>query len=285
MSVILLTLSVGAQSSGSNTTSEATLGDWYKKLRESPLSLYYSAWAGTARNRELAEKADRDANAIIGIQTFHYASLGLKLSPNDSISLSSAWLNAYAKDYETDDLHFFTDLTYTRKGLLNQKDHGINLSAGVRQRIFNDNYRNRKYKQTHYGFTAPRVSISRSLTDSLSFSTGIQYQLFNRSSGKAGIRENQWVITPTFAYQLSSDWSLSLSNSFIARNGKGGTKDHFMWDTTMSLGYSINSYLSVSFSVGSGFGGGISQAHDGRLFTRNLQDNVIYAVEASLSAF
>ena len=157
------------------------------------------------------------------------------------------------------------------------------MSFIFRQRFYPANYSKIKEKGQAYGYTRPGVVISKSLTDSLSFSMASMFAVYQRSSAAPNLGKNYLYFTPTLAYQINSKWSVSMLNELIHINRVGDVSsgDLTNLDSTFTLGYSLSDSVSLGFNVGVP----ILRAHDGQILAENTARNMSYSIDATISAF
>ena len=154
-SIALLTLCTMSQTIAAETKKDKKTSTAYKgmfqKLKESPISL----------STLTIISPDMDKKNIKGYSFSNRIYVGYKLTSKDSIRMENRWNTSKSHTEKTKTVHDRIGLSYTRRGVLNQKDHGVNMSVTVGKKITASN--ESRVSRNSNGNTYIRLSANRSL--------------------------------------------------------------------------------------------------------------------------
>lgn len=271
-----------AGSTGNTTTSTSNLKNLYQKLKESPASMNVLLDTGFSKNEN---------NEIVSATQTNIAYLGWKLSSKDSLRLENRWTTNFGWDESKTDEENKADTTwsrevikYTRTGILNQKDNGINLSANMELRILPD--AEARGKSNSNGGVRPSVSASHSLSNGINLSGTFYYMRNLRRDDKPSTYTSYNYLVTSQSYGFTEKLSLAFIQEYI-RMSKPGTADtaglHNDEDLTVTaeLGYQFNPVVYAGIYAGNT----LMASNDGQLFKDEIFPNANWGVNFYISAF
>ena len=280
--ILGLALSGNVLAAGSTaaTTSTSKASLW-QKLKESPVSL--NILSATDLNKNEKHK-------INGASMTNIAYLGWKLSDKDSLRLENRWTTdktwqaATKKEREFDTTHSRMVLKYTRSGILNQKEHGINLKAALEARYLPDH--DRRESGNRYGLIRPSVSMSKSFNSGFGLSGTLYYaKKLLKKSKEPGTGVDYLYLVTTQSFSFTDKLSLSITEEFFHQYVKGrqynGNNDVESVDISMELGYQFNPSIYGGVSVASS----PFQAHDQRTTAVDWAKKLGYGFNVYMSVF
>ncbi|MFT6069198.1 MAG: hypothetical protein ACJAT2_000325 [Bacteriovoracaceae bacterium] len=267
-----LTLGTSAMAAGKSLMN---FEDARKMLRRSPL--------GLSLLHAVDAKKKAGSNKTVGSAQTHIAYLKYQLTPNDRLQLETRYTANKTADMKEADHSFARSvIKYTRSGILNQAEHGINLSMNLEKRFYPD--KDIRNSTNQYGLNRLSASMSRSFgavnlsgtfygavrdrIDTSDHSTSTHY-------GYAVLRQS---------YSINDSWSVTLTEELFQsynknqdnlRGGQGNV------DMTLGLGNQLSPSVYAEVSVG----GAPFQAYDGKLIASNWTQGFNYGAYVYWSAF
>lgn len=268
----------GAESAATTSTTQAST---WQKLKESPASLSIYASVGTEKD---------DDQKINGATSTNMVYLGWKLSDKDSLRLENRWATkklwgASTKEARATDTSFKrTVLKYSRSGILNQKDHGINLKAALEARYLFDH--DARVGGNNYGLIRPSISASRSLTNGINLSATLMYaKKLTIKSKEQGTNVDYLLLLLSQSYSFTDKLTLTLSQDLFHSYKKGrqynGVNDYSDIVVGSELGYQFTTAFSGAISVS----GTPFVAHDQRTTAANWAKELSYGANVYISVF
>lgn len=270
----------GAQTTSATNTS--TDKSFYQKLKDSPFGMSFYLSAEARADAERRGKYD-------GVSSTNIVTAKYKLTDKDSV----AWANRYTysnnSDTRANQAWARSVLRYSRGGILNQNDHGINLSGSIDFRYLPENDTRRAVNR--YGLIRPKLGASRSFDNGFSLASSLYFaQRILRESAQAGSGFNYWYLVTIQSYSATDKLGFSLVqewfHSDVTNDGEpdldGNTINDFTdMIMTAEVSYSFTSQLAGAFYV-------TSEAfvnHDGKSFREGWLENPGVGVYATISAF
>lgn len=248
--ILGLALSGAALAAGSTaaTTSTSKASVW-QKLKESPASL--NILSATDFNK----RADHKIN---GATMTNIVYLGWKLSDKDSLRLENRWTTKKTwqaptkKEREFDTTYARQVLKYQRTGILNQKEHGINLKAAMEYRYLPD--AKTRQQANYHSLFRPSVSASRSFDNGFGLSGTLYYaKKLNFRTKEQGTGTDYLYLVTTQSFSFTDKLSLSITEEFFHSYVKGreyaGVNDYSEVSVSAELGYSFNPAIYAGISV------------------------------------
>ncbi|MBT7609777.1 MAG: hypothetical protein HN576_08470 [Bacteriovoracaceae bacterium] len=277
---------LGAESAATNTTT-ANASVW-QKLKESPASLNILSATDATKNSD---------HKINGVSMTNIVYLGWKLSEKDSLRLenrwstSKKWQAATKEEREMDTTMSRQVIKYSRSGILNQKDHGVNVKAALEGRYYPDH--DMRVSKNSYGLVRPSVSVSRSFESGLSLSNTLYYaKNLNIKTKEHGTTVDYLYLVLSQSYSFTDKLSLSLTEEFFHAYKKGrkylkadsngkAIRDIENVSISMELGYQFNPSIYGGVSVASS----PFVAHDQRTTAVDWAKDLGYGFNVYMSAF
>jgi hypothetical protein len=279
--ILALTLTTSAFTAESAATTMTTTASTWQKLKESPASLSIFASVSTEKD---------ETNKINGASSTNMVYLGWKLSDKDSLRLENRWATeklwgASTKEARKMDTTFKrTVLKYSRSGILNQKDHGINLKAALEARYYFDH--DLRTGGNNYGLLRPSLSASRSLKNGLSLSATLMYaKKLNIETKQQGTGVDYLLLLLSQSYSITDKLTVTLSedlyHSYVKGRQYNGVNDSSSISIAGELGYQLTTAFSGAVSVsGTPFKG-----HDQRTSAANWAKELSYGANVYISVF
>ena len=216
----VLTGTAFAQSSGSSM-STASIGDFYQKLKESPLDMSFYLAAENIKDSETGKD-------VAGILHTDIVYLSYKLTANDRISTENRWTFKNANGPDNTEVTWARSvLKYTRSNILTEERNGVNLSAAIERR----QYPNLAMRDRINISALNRASVTASKSFGKFSSANTLYYGMNevRNEAKTTTAESYWYLLATQAYDLGNDYSISLTEEFIAdQNAQDSAEGRFV---------------------------------------------------------
>ena len=237
-----------ATTAATTTSSTSSLKSFYNKIKKSPFSMAYLNDSFSSFN-------------IDGVKSYHYIYAHYKLTDKDRLSIVPAFTtDLISKDPVTKErpnntrLHS-TQLRYSRSSILNEKDHGISLSAQARyyqyaksnQQTGNDGYGRLIFSA---GKKVGTVRLSMTLDN----------VVYNKNSGSKGGMSHFNMIGTGAGYSFTDSFSVSTSLNWYKYNYANTERFHEFSLLGIYTEYSFKNGLSV----GPYFEGEMTTAKDGR---------------------
>lgn len=267
-----LTLGTSAMAAGKSLMN---FSEARKMLRNSPLGL-------SLLHAVDANKKD-GTNKTVGSTQTHIAYLKYQLTPKDRLQLESRYTAKKTADMKEADHSFARSvIKYTRSGILNQNDHGINLSANLEKRFYPDKDTRNAINQ--YGLNRISASMSRSF-GAINLSGTVYGAVRDRIDTSDHSTQTHYAyIVLTQSYSINDSWSLSLTEELYQGYNKNqenlrGAQDGVAM--TMELG----KQLSPSVYAGVSVAGMPFQPYDGKLIANNWEQGFDYGANVYWSAF
>ncbi len=270
-----------AVSTTATTTSTTNASAW-QKLKDSPASLNIYSGTDLTRNKK---------NDIDGTSSLNILYLGWKLSDKNSLRMENRWSTGQKwqaptkKDREFDTTFSRQVLKYTRSGILNEKEHGINLAANLEGRYYPDH--DTRISTNSYGLIRPSLSASKSFENGLSLSGTFYYakKLLIKAKEQGASVDYLYLYTRQ-SYSYSDKLSFFLYQELFRDFKKGreylGTEnDTERIDISMGLSYQFTPMISGGASVGAN----PFIANDQKLVKENWLGAATYGVNLYLSVF
>lgn len=282
---LLSTATLALSASAATTTSAVnqavtSLSDLRATLKESPLSLSYSFEISPIHK----ENSKGFATAA---EVSHFSSLGYKINDTNSINAQALWEASYQEAEATNGQLTYAQLNYYKSGLLTEDKNGINATFVLRQRFYTQGQY--KSSSTNIGYTRPGISISKSLTDNLSFGFSNHVAVYNRNGSvrQDGNQANNYYFysIPSLSYAMNDKVSFDAVVEYIRFNRKQANNQSDSLDLTLGANYQLASALGTSFSVGMPLSSNTDNSglkiYNPHYFSRDLS----YTLGLSLSVF
>ncbi|PIK15786.1 hypothetical protein [Halobacteriovorax sp. JY17] len=229
------------------TSSTSTLKKYYDKIKASPFSMAYLNDSFSSFN-------------IDGVKSYHYIYAHYKLTDKDRLSIVPTFTtdlinkNPVSKDRANNTRIHSTQLRYTRSSILNEKDHGVNMSAQVRYY----QYAKSNQKGGDDGYGRAIISLGKPL-GKLSLSLTSDNVVYNKNSSGKGYSHFNMIGFGT-RYSFTDSFSTSTSLNWYKYNYDN--TDNFREFSLLGI------YTDYSFknglSVGPYFEAIMTNAKDGR---------------------
>ncbi len=215
----------------------------------SKFSMKYIADLGTSRNAKDAV----EANEINGYSLVQELSAGYALTANDKLSLTArADLDnnevkqadgSYSK---TEEMTFNrTYLNYTRASILNEQDHGIDVTGLVHLRYFSDPATRGGNAD---GLIRPALSFTKSFGKFSTNVTLLRAHFFRSKDEQTSDYYNYVTITP--GYQVTDNLSFSLLTEYIKNYATDGSTSETT-DFAFITGYNFSPKVTGEFYLDS----------------------------------
>ena len=222
-------------------TAPKSLSELINKDRFGLAAASYNSTIGTTDN-------------IDGISQLNILNLYYSITDKDSLRWQNQVTGRFQADTDTNMTHSKTILKYTRSGILNQADNGINMSAAFEKRYITDS--EARSNGNIYGHNRLSTSISRKVNDKLSLG-GTFFLALNdiRNSENKETSRNYFLGIFSQSISLPKDLSLTFFQEVFKANNSLN-KDEFSSVTfnidisgsaTKKLGYNFTVY-STPFS-------------------------------------
>lgn len=252
-----------------------------KMLRKSPvgLSLLHAVDA----------KKKANSNKTVGSKQTHIAYLKYQITKKDRIQLSTRVTAEKTADMkETDHSFARSVLKYTRSGVLNQNDHGINLSLNLEKRFYPDHELRQQINQ--YGLNRISASMSRNfgainLSGTLygAIRDRINKKVLDEDTNNYNATHYGYLVL-TQSYSISDSWSVALTEGFFQNYGWNSEK-HRGGQGSVDLTLEVGKQLSPSVYAGVSVSGSPFQPYDGKLIANNWEQGFGYGANVYWSAF
>ena len=267
-----LTLGTSAMAAGKSLMN---FSEARKMLRNSPVGLSF-LHAVDAKKKE-------GTNKTMGATQTHIAYLKYQVTPKDRLQLETRYTAKTSAEMKEADHSFARSvIKYTRSGILNQNDHGINLSANLEKRFYPDTDIRNAINQ--YGLNRISASMSRSF-GAINLSGTVYGAVRDRIDTSDHDTQTHYAyIVLTQSYSINDSWSLSLTEELYQGYNKNqenlrGAQDGVAM--TMELG----KQLSPSVYAGVSVAGKPFQPYDGKLIANNWEQGFDYGANVYWSAF
>ncbi len=235
-----------AETTATTTTSTSSIKSIYNKIKASPFSMAYLNDTYSSFN-------------IDGVKSYHYLYAHYKVTAKDRLSVIPTFTTDYiSKDANGDRpnmtrLHS-TQLRYSRSSILNEKDHGVSLSAQVRYYHYSKN--NQKSGSDGYGRAI--FSAGKSL-GKLRLSLTADNVVYNRNANNASMTHFN-MIGLGAGYSITDSFSVNGSLNWYKYNYNNSDNFHEFSLIGIYTDYSFKNGLSV----GPYFEAEMTAAKDGR---------------------
>ena len=267
-----LTLGTSAMAAGKSLMN---FSEARKMLRKSPVGLSL-LHAVDARKKD-------SSNKTVGHKQTHIAYLKYQITPKDRLQLETRYTSEKTADMKEADHSFARSvIKYTRSGILNQNDHGLNLSMNLEKRFYPDKDIRNAINQ--YGLNRLSASMSRSF-GAVNLSGTIYGAVRDRiDTSDHSTSTHYGYIVVTQSYSINDSWSVSLTEEFFQSynknqdNLRGGQGD-------VDLSMEVGKQLSPSVYAGVSVGGTPFKAYDGKLIASNWTQGFSYGANVYWSAF
>jgi hypothetical protein len=277
IALVGLTLGTSAMAAGKSLMN---FSEARKMLRKSPVGLAL-LHAVDARKKD-------SSNKTVGHKQTHIAYLKYQITPKDRVQLETRYTSEKTADMKEADHSFARSvIKYTRSGILNQNDHGLNLSMNLEKRFYPDKDIRNAINQ--YGLNRLSASMSRSfgaVNLSGTIYGAVRDRIEKRKVDKKGNEtgSHYGYIVLTQSYSINDSWSVSLTEEFYqaynknAENLRGGQGN-------VDLSMEVGKQLSPSVYAGVSVGGTPFKAYDGKLIASNWTQGFSYGANVYWSAF
>lgn len=246
-----------------------------KMLRNSPvgLSLLHAVDARKKAN----------SNKTVGHKQTHIAYLSYKITPKDKIRLETRYTSAKTADMKEADHSFARSvIKYTRSGVLNQNDHGLNLSLNLEKRFYPDKDIRNSINQ--YGLNRVSASMSRSF-GAVNLSGTIYGAIRDRiNTSDKSTQTHYGYIVLTQSYSINDSWSVSLTEELYQGYNKNQENLRGAQDG-VAMTMEVGKQLSPSVYAGVSVSGTPFAPYDGKLIADNWTQGFGYGANVYWSAF
>lgn len=236
-----------AETTATTTTSTSSIKGLYNKIKESPFSMAYLNDTYSSFN-------------IDGVKSYHYLYAHYKLTDKDRLSVIPTFTTDFiSKNKVTGErpnntrIHS-TQLRYSRSSILNEKDHGISLSAQVRYY----QYAKSNQKTGNDGYGRAIFSGGKTL-GKLRLSLTSDNVVYNRNANSASMTHFNMVGLGA-GYSLTDSFSVNTSLNWYKYNYNNTDNFHEFSLIGIYTDYSFKNGLSV----GPYFEAEMTSAKDGR---------------------
>ncbi len=205
--IVALAVMAASFTAAAQSTSTASLGDLYQKLKESPFTLDFLSETAAVNNQ------DGFLNTTIGY-------LGYKIDDKNSIKMENRVTFNRFEDQESTQFSRWV-LSYNRGKILTQDKHGINLSAHLEQRIYPDSDLRGDLNQN--GLTRLSVKASHSFNDLFSISGRLFGAVTQRKDESIGsTTKNYTYLSLVENFQLTDKWYVAfIQEPYIGKRTNG----------------------------------------------------------------
>lgn len=270
------------------STSSSNLENIYKTLEESPLSFSFYQETSAARNLQTdGTKLNDDKNGtdFVGVTGLIIPTLSYKF--NDKNKLSWDYQFKYESKENTDGLidRYRTNLNFTHSGIMNQAEHGVNVSLKLRQRFYSSGVNGGGATK---GYTRPGISVNRTFSNGLYLgATAHMAFMFKKDlySFKNGDNDKYFYVPASWGYSITDKLALGGSLEYYRPMFKGSDKpDTISWDSTLiDVSYAVAKKATIGFGISGNIASG--DVEKGVELTRHLEDQLGYTGYLSLSVF
>ncbi len=217
-------------SAQTTTTSSKTI---METLKASPFSASVFVWSNTKR--------EKSTHKVNGLYNFISPSVKYKMTDKDSFKIAPRFDYTQVSGKDSTSTFNRFDLSYSRSGLLSEKEDGLSLSAGFRKRVL-------LKRTSQYGSNRLNLTASKSLGE-FSLSSGIYYLIndVKNTEDKEETKRQFWSLNSQ-SYQLTDKASLSLSENVYQASAIGS--ENSTTELELSLSTDYNASKKVSFSAG-----------------------------------
>ncbi len=187
------------------TSSTSSLKKFYNKVKESPFSMAYLNDSFSSFN-------------IDGVKTYHYLYAHYKLTDKDRLSIIPTFTsdfvsrNKVSHERSSNTRIHSTQLRYSRSSILNEKDHGVSLSAQARYY----HYSKSNQQSGNDGYGRAILSAGKKF-GKLGLSLTSDNVIYNRNARSAGMTHFNMIGFGT-SYSLTDSFSASTSLNWYKYN-------------------------------------------------------------------
>jgi hypothetical protein len=222
-------------------TAPKTLSELIKKERFGLAASTYNSTIGTTDN-------------INGIKQLNILNLYYTISDKDSLRWQNQVTGSFQKGSDTDFTHSKSILKYTRGSILNQEDHGINMSAAFEKRYITDP--SARSGGNVYGHNRISTSLSRKVNEKFSIGATAFLALNDiRDSKDKSTTRNYFLGIFSQSIKLPKDLSLTFFQEVFKSNNSLDSDESasitfnadISGSVTKKLGYNVTVY-STPFS-------------------------------------
>lgn len=267
-----LTLATSAMAAGKSLMN---FSEARKMLRNSPIGL-------SLLHAVDAKKKD-GTNKTMGSKQTHIAYLKYQLTSNDRIQLETRYTANKTADMKEADHSFARSvIKYTRSGILNQNDHGLNLSVNVEKRFYPDTDIRNAINQ--YGLNRLSASMSRGF-GAINLSGTVYGAIRDRIDTSDHSTQTHYAyVVLTQSYSINDSWSVSLTEELYQGYNKNQENLRGAQDG-IAMTVEVGKQLSPSVYAGVSASGTPFKPYDGKLIANNWEQGFGYGANVYWSAF
>lgn len=272
----------GAYAQTTTTTSTASTEEAVKKVEKSPFGLRLIDQIGT----------DYGDGKLAGLGNDLYITPSYKINDKWSMNFDNLLQQYYDKEAgEVSNQYTYATLNLYRSGLLNEKEHGVSLSANARYRLY---VKRLVDEHTTPAYGRVGLTVSKSFTPKFNAYLSTQFAVYQRTTGGEGMSATYLYPILGLSYSISDKWSVGLTGEYLKyfsknegqRYSSGKNLGKMIYDNeqaflTLEAGYQATSKLGIGASIA----GKIGDAHDGVNQFDDLHKNLNLSVSATYTVF
>ena len=260
-------LSFASMAATNTLTAPKTLGDAFKKERFG-LFLYSSS------------SPEGTSTEFNGVSQTDIAYLTYKISNNDSLRLENRLSLSKSEGNDLTASFSRSVLRYTRRGLLNQDQHGLNLSASIEKRFLPE--REARVGSNTNGLNRIILNTSHQLTDTVGLGLSTYFALSDmRESATDTTSRNYILVIASQSIDLGNSYGLSFTQEIFKNNNKSDAGEIHDITVTMELSKQITDKFGTAISVG----GSPISGKDEWTYSSDFYKNLNYSLALTYSAF
>ena len=247
------------------TQAQSSLHSTWMSLKDSPLSLSYSAVTYTSRD---------DDKKIQGMDLLHDLALSYSFTDNDQFRV----LNEFSNPYGGPSSYDITELRYQRANLWTEQS-GSWADVNFQQRYVYNNDRSKSF-----GKSSSRVYANSTLGKDLVLKNILRYDVVHKESA-TDLGDSFWMLYSTPTWKLNDKWSVGLTFEYTHRNNNDLTVEKPNPTDALELGpsalYTISDtqYLNLAAYIQT------MQSGDGEAFVKDASDGIAYELVYGITVF
>ncbi len=249
------------------TTSVATKSV-FQKIKDSPFDLTFNFQTATKRD---------GLNKIEGYDQTNRMFMSYKLSPKDKIKTEIRTIHSKLNNSEMVNSVNRTTAKYTRSSIMNQANHGVDLSASVEYRYLPD--RNVRIKNHRYSHVRLGPTLARSWGN-IAADGGVFYTFFQTNDQLKNRQTNSWYMPFTQSYKITDKLKTYILEEMTYTNTANNLSETLTLDLTAEAGYQFNPDFYLGFSVA-----GQPVLRTDKTEAKGWSKKLIYAVNFDLAVF
>tara|TARA_B100000925_G_scaffold290909_1_gene277319 strand:+ start:11324 stop:12172 length:849 start_codon:yes stop_codon:yes gene_type:complete len=234
-SLVLVITSISALANTQTLNAPKSLSELINKDRFGLAASSYNSTIGTTDN-------------IDGVSQLNIVNLYYTISDKDSLRWQNQVTGTFQKDVDTNFTHAKTILKYTRSGILNQEEHGLNMSAAFEKRYITDP--SARVDGNAYGHNRLSTSFSRKVNDKFSLGATMFLALNDiRDSKVKTTTRNYFLGILSQSLSLPKNLSLTFFQEVFKANNSIDLDESASMTFNVDLSGSATEKLGYNFTV------------------------------------